>query len=205
MLLGFVLREVLELSFSNHAAASRVANCGHSFTEIVFDFMDSEDWLLVFVMLPLIVQCSSKLSEELLGSGSNNCGMRAPEEELYRRTGSNAPKGLKKNFSSCKDGESRPNLLLTFLRSISYAGKCSFFHTFGTKRLSHAYGSIGNNIQEVISNSVPKFGLKPVRSVEKLVETNVSPKSTEVFSSCDSALVKSKLDINMNQGGILVT
>ena len=68
------------------------------------------------------------------------------------------------------------------------------------QRLIHAYSSINNNIQEVMSSSIPKLGLKPVSSVEKPLEMNVSPKPSKAFSSCDSALVEAKHDININQG-----
>ncbi|KAK8487794.1 hypothetical protein V6N13_110054 [Hibiscus sabdariffa] len=73
------------------------------------------------------------------------------------------------------------------------------------QRPVRAYGStsINNNIQEVRSSSIPKFGLNPISYVEKLVEMNVSPKSTKVFGSRDSALVENDPDINMmNQGGL---
>lgn len=53
-----------------------------------------------------------------------------------------------------------------------------------------------------MSSSIPKLGLKPVSSVDKLVEMNVGSKTSKAFSSCDSALIETKPEVDMNQGGI---
>ncbi|KAL4333191.1 hypothetical protein GQ457_07G045520 [Hibiscus cannabinus] len=242
---GLSFGKFLELSFSNHAAASRVANCGHSLhrdclrfygfgrlvacfryasidvhsvylppSKLEFNY-DNQEWIQseanevsnrAEFLFTEVYNALQKLSEELLGSGSNNCGMRAPGRRIYIEELEAMLQKDKKEFQEslkevlCKEVKvGQP--VIDILEINKLRRQMLFLSYIWDQRLSHAYGSIGNNIQEVISNSVPKFGLKPVSSVEKLVETNVSPKSTEVFSSCDSALVKSKLDINMNQGG----
>ncbi|GMI81351.1 FORMS APLOID AND BINUCLEATE CELLS 1B [Hibiscus trionum] len=241
---GLSFGKFLELSFSNHAAASRVASCGHSLhrdclrfygfgrmvacfryasidvhsvylppSKLEFNY-DNQEWIhseanevsnRAEFLFTEVYNALQKLSEKLLGSGSDNCGIRAPKrricieelEAMLQKDRKEFQESLKEVL--CKEVKvGQPAIDILEINKLRR--QILFLSYIWDQRLIHAYGSINNNIQEVI-NSVPKFGLKPISSAEKLVEMNVSPKSTKVFSSCDSDLVKNKLDINMNQGG----
>ncbi|XP_039024394.1 1-phosphatidylinositol-3-phosphate 5-kinase FAB1A-like isoform X2 [Hibiscus syriacus] len=238
---GLSFGKFLELSFSNHAAASRVANCGHSLhrdclrfygfgrmvacfryasidvhsvylppSKLEFNY-DNQEWIQSEMneasngeefLFTEVYNALQKLSEKLLGSGSNNCGIRAPERKICLEELEAMLQKDRKEFQEvlCKEVKfGQP--VIDILEINKLRRQILFLSYIWDHRLIHAYGSINNNTQEIISNSIPKFGLKPISSVEKLVEMNVSPKSTKVFSSCDSAPIKNKPDVNMNQGG----
>ncbi|XP_017606507.1 1-phosphatidylinositol-3-phosphate 5-kinase FAB1A isoform X1 [Gossypium arboreum] len=242
---GLSFGKFLELSFSNHAAASRVASCGHSlhrdclrfygFGRMVACFRyasidvhsvylppsklefnhDNQEWIQseanevsnrAEFLFSEVYNALQKFSEKLLGSESNNCGIKAPErrscieelEAIFQKDRKEFQDSLQEVL--CKEVKvGQP--VIDILEVNKLRRKMLFLSYIWDQRLIHAYSSLNNNIQEVISSPTPKLGLKPTSSVEKLVEMNVSPKPTKVISGCSSALVENKPDINMNQVG----
>ncbi|KAB1671074.1 hypothetical protein [Gossypium barbadense] len=242
---GLSFGKFLELSFSNHAAASRVASCGHSLhrdclrfygfgrmvacfryasidvhsvylppSKLEFNY-DNQEWIQseanevsnrAEFLFSEVYNALQKFSEKLLGSGSNNCGIKAPErrscieelEAIFQKDRKEFQDSLQEVL--CKEVKvGQP--VIDILEVNKLRRKMLFLSYIWDQRLIHAYSSFNNNIQEVISSPTPKLGLKPTSPVEKLVEMNVSPKPTKVISGCSSALVENKPDINMNQGG----
>ncbi|XVF35214.1 hypothetical protein REPUB_Repub18cG0126200 [Reevesia pubescens] len=242
---GLSFGKFLELSFSNHAAASRVASCGHSLhrdclrfygfgrmvacfryasidvhsvylppSKLEFNY-DNQEWIQseanevsnrAEFLLSEVYNALQKISEKLLGSGSQDGGIKAPErricfeelEAMLRKDREEFQVSLREALcEEMKVGQP----VIDILEINKLRRQILFLSYVWDQRLIHANGSINNNIQEVMSSSIPKLGLKPVSSVEKLVEMNVSPKPSKAFSSCDSALVETKPDININQGG----
>ncbi|KAG4144459.1 hypothetical protein ERO13_D05G038200v2 [Gossypium hirsutum] len=242
---GLSFGKFLELSFSNHAAASRVASCGHSLhrdclrfygfgrmvacfryasidvhsvylppSKLEFNY-DNQEWIQseanevsnrAEFLFSEVYNALQKFSEKLLGSGSNNCGIKAPErrscieelEAIFQKDRKEFQDSLQEVL--CKEVKvGQP--VIDILEVNKLRRKMLFLSYIWDQRLIHAYSPFNNNIQEVISSPTPKLGLKPTSSVEKLVEMNVSPKPTKVISGCSSALVENKPDINMNQGG----
>ncbi|XWS72335.1 hypothetical protein CRYUN_Cryun02cG0031200 [Craigia yunnanensis] len=241
---GLSFGKFLELSFSNHAAASRVASCGHSlhrdclrfygFGRMVACFRyasidvhsvylpppklefkyDNQEWIQseaneasnrAEFLFSEVYNALQKISEKLLGSGSQDGGIKAPErricieelEAMLQKDREEFQESLQEAL--CKEVKvGQP--VIDILEINKLRRQILFLSYVWDQRLIHAYSSINNNIQEVMGSSIPKLGLKPVSSVEKLVEMNVSPKPSKAFSSCDSALVETKPDININQG-----
>ncbi|XVE97820.1 hypothetical protein REPUB_Repub03eG0051900 [Reevesia pubescens] len=235
----------LELSFSNHAAASRVASCGHSLhrdclrfygfgrmvacfryasidvhsvylppSKLEFNY-DNQEWVQqeanevsnrVEFLFSEVYNALQKISEKLLGSGFKEGGMRAHErricieelEAMLQKDREEFQESLREAL--CKEVKvGQP--VIDILEINKLRRQILFLSYVWDQCLIHANSSINNNMQEVMSSSIPKLGLKPVSSVEKLVEMNVSPKPSKAFSSCHSALVEPKPDININQGG----
>ncbi|TYI25291.1 hypothetical protein ES332_A05G040200v1 [Gossypium tomentosum] len=185
---GLSLGKFLELSFSNHAAASRVASCGHSLHRDCLRFYGFRRMVACFRYASIDVHSvylpPSKLefnhdNQEWIQSEANEDSL---QEVLCKEVKVGQP-------------------VIDILEVNKLRRKMLFLSYIWDQRLIHAYSSLNNNIQEVISSPTPKLGLKPTSSVEKLVEMNVSPKPTKVISGCSFALVENKPDINMNQVG----
>lgn len=76
------------------------------------------------------------------------------------------------------------------------------FHSYvWDQRLIHAASLSNKGFQEGLSSSLPKLKEKPLSSMEKLAETNINSKPGKGVSICDSSLLETKPDINVNQGG----
>ncbi|MBA0578031.1 hypothetical protein Gorai_020334, partial [Gossypium raimondii] len=116
-----------------------------------------------------------KISEKLSGPGSQDCGIKAPERSICIEE-------LEAMLQ--KDGEELQESLQEAVCKELKAGQ-----------------PVIDILEEVMSSPIPKLGLKPVNSMEKLLEMNVSPKPSKSFNSCESALVETKPNIKMNQGG----
>ncbi|XWS26524.1 hypothetical protein CRYUN_Cryun26dG0038900 [Craigia yunnanensis] len=234
----------LELSFSNHAAASRVASCGHSLhrdclrfygfgrmvacfrytsidvhsvylppSKLEFNY-DNQEWIQseanevsyrAEFLFSEVYNALHKISEKLLGSGSQDGEIKAPERRICIEELEATLQKDREEFQEslqealCKEVKvGQP--VIDILEINKLRRQILFLSYVWDQRLIHAYSSINNNIQEVMNSSIPKLGLKPVSSVEKLLEMNVSPKPSKAFSSCESALVETKHDININQG-----
>ncbi|XP_022729657.1 1-phosphatidylinositol-3-phosphate 5-kinase FAB1A-like isoform X2 [Durio zibethinus] len=242
---GLSFGKFLELSFSNHAAASRVASCGHSLhrdclrfygfgrmvacfqyasidvhsvylppSKLEFNY-DNQEWIQseankvsnrAEFLFSEVHNALQKISEKLLGSGSLDGGIKAPErriciEELETMLQKDR-KGFQESLQEVLFKEVKVGQPVIDILEINKLRRQMLFLSYvWDQRLIHSYSSINNNIQEVMSSSIPKLGLKPVSSVENLVGMNVSPKPSKVLSSCDSAVVEIKADISINQGG----
>lgn len=76
------------------------------------------------------------------------------------------------------------------------------FHSYvWDQRLIYAVSLSNTNHQESMRNFIPKLGGKRINSVECLVEMDTSPKPGKGFSNCDSVIVHTKPELNLNQGG----
>ncbi|KAK8535347.1 hypothetical protein V6N13_081485 [Hibiscus sabdariffa] len=242
---GLSFGKFLELSFSNHAAASRVASCGHSLhrdclrfygfgrmvacfryasidvhsvflppSKLEFNY-DNLEWIrceanevsnrakLLFTEMHNALQ---KISEKLSGPGSQDGSIKAPERSTCSEELEAMLQNDREEFQEslrevlCKDVKAGQPVI-DILEMNKLRRQILFLSYVWDQRLIHAYGSISNDIQEVMSSSIPKLGLKPVSSVDKLPEINVSPKPSKALSSSDSALVETKPNIEINQGG----
>ncbi|GMI94948.1 FORMS APLOID AND BINUCLEATE CELLS 1B [Hibiscus trionum] len=242
---GLSFGKFLELSFSNHAAASRVASCGHSLhrdclrfygfgrmvacfryasidvhsvflppSKLEFNY-DNLEWIrceanevsnraeFLFTEMHNALQ---KISEKLSGPGSQDGSIKAPErstcseelEAMLQKDREEFQESLREAL--CKDVKAGQPVI-DILEMNKLRRQILFLSYVWDQRLIHAYSSISNDIQEVISSSIPKLGLKPVSSVEKLLEINASPKSSKALSSSDSVLVETRPNIKINQGG----
>ncbi|XP_007012516.2 PREDICTED: 1-phosphatidylinositol-3-phosphate 5-kinase FAB1A [Theobroma cacao] len=242
---GLSFGKFLELSFSNHAAASRVASCGHSLhrdclrfygfgrrvacfryaaidvhsvylppPKLEFNY-DNQEWIQseanevtnrAEFLFSEVYNALQKMSEKLLGPGFQDGGIKSPEkricieelEAMLQKDREEFQESLQEVL--CKKVKvGQP--VIDILEINKLQRQILFLSYVWDQRLMHAFSSIDNNILEVMNSSIPKLGLKPVSSVEKLVEINVSPKPSKALSSCDSALVETKPDININQEG----
>ncbi|KAK8660688.1 hypothetical protein V6N13_051603 [Hibiscus sabdariffa] len=242
---GLSFGKFLELSFSNHAAASRVASCGHSLhrdclrfygfgrmvacfryasidvhsvflppSKLEFNY-DNLEWIrceanevsnraeLLFTEMHNALE---KISEKFSGPGTQDGSIKAPErstcceelEAMLQKDREEIQESLREAL--CKDVKAGQPVI-DILEMNKLRRQILFLSYVWDQRLIHAYGSISNDIQEVMSSSIPKLGLKPVNSVDKLPEINVSPKPSKALSSSDSALVETKPNIEINQGG----
>ncbi|KAG4190184.1 hypothetical protein ERO13_A07G017600v2 [Gossypium hirsutum] len=242
---GLSFGKFLELSFSNHAAASRVASCGHSLhrdclrfygfgrmvacfryasidvhsvylppSKLEFNY-DNQEWIQCEAnevsnraefLFTEMYNALRKISEKLSGPGSQDCGIKAPErnicieelEAMLQKDREELQESLQEAL--CKELKAGQPVI-DILEMNKLRRQILFLSYVWDQRLIHVCGSINNNIQEVMSSPIPKLGLKPVNSMEKLPEMNVSPKPSKSFNSCESALVETKPNIKMNQGG----
>ncbi|XVF48819.1 hypothetical protein PTKIN_Ptkin03bG0219100 [Pterospermum kingtungense] len=240
---GLSFGKFLELSFSNHAAASRVASCGHSlhrdclrfygFGRMVACFRyasidvhsvylpppklefnyDNQEWIQreadevsnrAEFLFSEVYNALQKISEKFLGSGFQDGGIKASErkicieelEAMLQKDKEEFQESLREALSKeVKVGQP----VIDILEINKLRRQILFLSYVWDQRLIHASSSINNSIQESMSSSIPKLGLKPVSSVDKLVEMNVGPKTNKTFSSCDPEM---KPEGNINQGGI---
>ncbi|OMO86387.1 Zinc finger, FYVE-type [Corchorus olitorius] len=241
---GLSFGKFLELSFSNHAAASRVASCGHSLhrdclrfygfgrmvacfryasidvhsvylppSKLEFNY-DNQEWIRneanevstrAEFLFSEVYNALQKFSEKVLGSGSQEGCVKAPErniciKELEAMLQKDREE-FQESFQEMLSKEVKVGQPVIDILEINKLRRQILFLSYvWDQRLIHAFSSI-NNIQEVMSSSIPKLGLKPVSSVDKLVEMNISPKLSKSLTSSNSALVETKPDININQGG----
>ncbi|XVE70780.1 hypothetical protein DITRI_Ditri10aG0098300 [Diplodiscus trichospermus] len=236
---GLSFGKFLELSFSNHAAASRVASCGHSLHRDCLRFYGFGRMVACFryasidvhsVYLPPPKLEFNYDNQEWIQSEANEVGNRAEFlfSEVYnalQKISGSQDGGIKASERRIciqeleamlqKDREEfQESLRVALCKEVTIGQpvidileinkmrrQILFLSYVWDQRLIHAYSLINNNIQEVMSSSIPKLGLTPVSSVEKLVEMNISPRPSKAFSSSDSALVETKPDISINQGG----
>ncbi|KAK8523278.1 hypothetical protein V6N13_113227 [Hibiscus sabdariffa] len=238
---GLSFGKFLELSFSNHAAASRVASCGHTLnrdclrfygfgrmvacfryasinvhsvylppSKLEFNY-DNQEWIrceanevsnraeFLFTEMHNALQ---EISEKLSGPGSQDGGIKAPErstcieelEAMLQKDREEFQESLREAL--CKDVKAGQPVI-DILEMNKLRRQTLFLSYIWDQRLIHAYG----NIQEVANSSIPKLGLKPVGSVEKLLENNVNPKPSKALTSSNSALVGTRPNIKINEGG----
>ncbi|MFQ6642764.1 hypothetical protein Gotur_018666 [Gossypium turneri] len=253
---GLSFGKFLELSFSNHAAASRVASCGHSLhrdclrfygfgrmvacfryasidvhsiylppSKLEFNY-ENQEWMQAEAnevsnraefLFNEVYNALQRISEKLLGSESQNSGIKAPERRICIEELEAMLQKDRKDFSTCClvsylfPWESLQEVIckevkvgqpVTDILEINKLRRQILFLSYvWDQRLIHVHSSTNNNVQEIMSSSIPKLGLKPVSSVEKFVEMNVTPKPSKAFSSFSSAVVETKPDIDINHGG----
>ncbi|TYH12877.1 hypothetical protein ES288_A06G100900v1 [Gossypium darwinii] len=229
----------LELSFSNHAAASRVASCGHSLhrdclqfygfgrmvacfryasidvhsiylppSKLEFNY-ENQEWMQAEAnevsnraefLFNEVYNALQRISEKLLASESQNSGIKAPERRICIEELEAMLQKDRKEFQEVICKEVKVGQPVTDILEINKLRRQILFLSYvWDQRLIHVHSSVNNNVQEI--SSIPKLGLKPVSSVEKFVEMNVTPKPSKAFSSFSSAVVETKPDIDINHGG----
>ncbi|KAK9274873.1 hypothetical protein L1049_022127 [Liquidambar formosana] len=243
---GLSFGKFLELSFSNHAAASRVASCGHSlhrdclrfygFGRMVACFRyasidvhsvylpppklefnyDNQEWIQkeanevrnrAELLFTEVYNALCQISEKSKGAGSLDSGMPAPEprhqieelEGILWKEKEQFEESLQKALNKeVKVGQPAIDIL-----EINRFRRQLLFQSYvWDQRLIHAASLRRKNLQEGLSNSVMKLKEKLLSSVEKPVEMSaISSKPGQGFNSCDSFLLDTKPDINLNQGG----
>ncbi|XP_039018763.1 1-phosphatidylinositol-3-phosphate 5-kinase FAB1A-like isoform X2 [Hibiscus syriacus] len=242
---GLSFGKFLELSFSSHAAASRVASCGHSLhrdclrfygfgrmvacfryasidvhsvylppSKLEFNY-DNQEWIRCEAnevsnrakfLFTEMHNALRKVSVNLSGPGSQDGGIKTPErstcikelEAMLHKDREEFQESLREAL--CKDAKAgQPFIDILLINKLRR--QILFLSYVWDQRLIHAYSSISTNIQEVTSSSIPKLGLKPESSVEKLLEINVSPKPSKALSSLNSAAVETRPNIRINQRG----
>ncbi|MBA0810505.1 hypothetical protein Gohar_002496 [Gossypium harknessii] len=143
-----------------------------------------------------------RISEKLLGSESQNSGIKAPERRICIEELEAMLQKDRKEFQEVICKEVKVGQPVTDILEINKLRRQILFLSYvWDQRLIHVHSSTNNNVQEIMSSSIPKLGLKPVSSVEKFVEMNVTPKPSKAFSSFSSAVVETKPDIDINHGG----
>ncbi|PPD86757.1 hypothetical protein GOBAR_DD16297 [Gossypium barbadense] len=257
---GLSFGKFLELSFSNHAAASRVASCGHSLhrdclqfygikitglngviicedgtsgsfgrmvacfryasidvhsiylppSKLEFNY-ENQEWMQAEAnevsnraefLFNEVYNALQRISEKLLGSESQNSGIKAPERRICIEELEAMLQKDRKEFQEVICKEVKVGQPVTDILEINKLRRQILFLSYvWDQRLIHVHSSTNNNVQEIMSSSIPKLGLKPVSSVEKFVEMNVTPKPSKAFSSFSSAVVETKPDIDINHGG----
>ncbi|KAK8505233.1 hypothetical protein V6N12_067203 [Hibiscus sabdariffa] len=228
---GLSFGKFLELSFSNHAAASRVASCGHSLhrdclrfygfgrmvacfryasidvhsvylppSKLEFNY-DSQEWMQSEVievsnraefLFSEVHNVLQKISEKLLGSEFQDGGIKFLERRICVEELEEMLQKDRQEFQEVIRKEVKVGQPMIDILEINKLRRQMLFLSYvWDQRLIHVCSSINNNVQEIMSNSIPNLGLKPVSSVDKLV----------AFTSCDSAVVETKPDIDVNNGG----
>ncbi|KAG4194988.1 hypothetical protein ERO13_A06G084200v2 [Gossypium hirsutum] len=236
---GLSFGKFLELSFSNHAAASRVASCGHSLhrdclqfygfgrmvacfryasidvhsiylppSKLEFNY-ENQEWMQAEAnevsnraefLFNEVYNALQRISEKLLASESQNSGIKAPERRICIEELEAMLQKDRKEFQEVICKEVKVGQPVTDILEINKLRRQILFLSYvWDQRLIHVHSSVNNNVQEI--SSIPKLGLKPVSSVEKFVEMNVTPKPSKAFSSFSSAVVETKPDIDINHGG----
>ncbi|KAL5572283.1 hypothetical protein UlMin_021880 [Ulmus minor] len=237
---GLSFGKFLELSFSNHAAASRVASCGHSlhrdclrfygFGRMVACFRyasidvhsvylppaklefyyDDQEWIQkeanevrnqVKVLFTEVQNALHQILEKI-STRPQDAGMKAVElrqqiEELEGLLQEEKEK-FQESLQKALFGER-----IDILEINKFRRQILFNSYVWDQRLIHAAGMNVNSLQEGLSSSIPK--LKPISSMEKIVETNVNPKASKGFGSYDSFLgdpKANKLNQSVNAGQI---
>ncbi|BFG39532.1 hypothetical protein CerSpe_258060 [Prunus speciosa] len=242
---GLSFGKFLELSFSNHAAANRVATCGHSlhrdclrfygFGRMVACFSyasihvhsvylppsklefyyDNQEWIQkeaeeVGHRAELLFTELRNALNQILGkrplAGTQDGGKKAPEsshqiaelEEMLQKEREDFEESLRKVMHrEVKFGHPASDIL-----EINKLRRQLLFHSYiWDQRLIHAASLSNKGFQEGLSSSLPKLKEKPPSSMEKLAETNINSKPGKGVSICDSSLLETKADINVNQGG----
>ncbi|GLT56179.1 hypothetical protein SLA2020_292430 [Shorea laevis] len=243
---GLSFGKFLELSFSNHAAASRVASCGHSlhrdclrfygFGTMVACFQyasihvhsvylpppklefnhDTQEWTqkevdevksraeILFNEVQNILQ---KISEKISGSRSPYGGSKAPDRRINIEEMELMLQKDKEEFQEsfqkavCKEGRAgQPSIDILEINKLR---RQILFHSYvwDQRLIGHASSLTNKNLQEVIGSSMTKPLLKPVSSVEKLDEMNVSPKPGKALNNSDLVSVETRPNISLYQGG----
>ncbi|XP_039016949.1 1-phosphatidylinositol-3-phosphate 5-kinase FAB1A-like isoform X2 [Hibiscus syriacus] len=238
---GLSFGKFLELSFSNHAAASRVASCGHSlhrdclrfygFGRMVACFRyasidvhsvylppsklefncDNQEWMQseaievsnrAEFLFSEVYNAIQKISEKLLGSQFKDSGIKFTERKICVEELEAMLQKDRQEFQEVIRKEVNVGQPVIDILEINKLRRQILFLSFvWDQRLIHVYSSINNNVQELMSSSIPNLGLKPVSSLEKRVEMNVAPEASKTFRSCDSAVVETKPAMDINHGG----
>ncbi|KAE7998383.1 hypothetical protein FH972_002933 [Carpinus fangiana] len=242
---GLSFGKFLELSFSNHAAASRVASCGHSlhrdclrfygfgrmvacFRYASIDvhsvylpppklefFYDNQEWIQkeanevsnwIEGLFTEVQNALRKISENVSSAALQDGGVKAPEsrhriaelEGLLQKEKQEFEESIQKVIHrEVKVGQPAIDIL-----EINKLRRQMLFHSYvWDQRLIHAASLSNNNLQEGLISFISKLKEKSIGSVEKLVEINATTKAGKSYSSCESFLLETKPDINLNQGG----
>ncbi|KAJ4848118.1 hypothetical protein Tsubulata_026169 [Turnera subulata] len=242
---GLSFGKFLELSFSNHAAASRVASCGHSLHRDCLRFYGfgrmvacfryaSIDVHSVFLPPPKVefnyhnqewIQGESKevshraqllfsevydaldrISKKMLGGGLKETDVKPPEASricflelrgMLQKEKEEFEEALQKIPREAKVGQPAVdvleiNKLQRVLLILSY---------IWDQRLIYAVNLSNNSLREGHRTVVANLKDRRVISTEKLVEMDDSSYPVKSLDSCDSFLLDTKLDRDVNQGG----
>ncbi|KAF2304224.1 hypothetical protein GH714_028660 [Hevea brasiliensis] len=196
---GLSFGKFLELSFSNHAAASRVASCGHSLHRDCLRFYGFGRMVACFRYASIDVHSVYLPPPKIEFNCDNQEWIQKANEvrqraELLFTEVQNALHQISEK--TLGEGSQNGNLKSSELSRFHVAElegilqkekeELEFKHT---------------NPEEGLRNFVPKLKEKRVNSVESLVEVDTSLKPGKGFSNCDSILVHTKPELNLNQGG----
>ncbi|KAK3013615.1 hypothetical protein RJ639_009318 [Escallonia herrerae] len=211
---GLSFGKFLELSFANHAAASRVASCGHSLHRDCLrfygrNFRDERDGKSPLREASLIM-CEEhaggqvhrsatiffaevynvvrKISEEV----SFKCDMKTPKSSQQVAVLEGMLEKEKEEFEESLQLVQKDQFALDILELNRLRRQLVLHSYVWDQRLIHVARSIDSNLFKGQSSYRPNPKDKPVASCKKPTKMNVTSGASRSFNTCDSFLLDAK-------------